>query len=162
MDVFVTGVAELDTLLATMEQKEIKKAVTRATRETIKKHVLPEYRQRIIAAGFVDTEATLDVAKPRAVARSRTQYGTELWIDRVRVVELREERGGTIGYDKKRGEKFFHPVAIEFGVATVEPERPLWRALMGNTQEALLEFYNHLRVAIAEVAARAQTKRPAA
>jgi len=152
---FVTGDKELDAILATMEDKEIKEAVRKATRATIKNHVLPGYRQRIIAAGFVDTEAMLDVAKPKAVARSRTQYGTELYIDREKVVALREERGGKIGYDTKRGEKFFHPVAIEFGVESVEPQRPLWHALNGNIPQALAEFRIYMRIAVAQIGRRA-------
>lgn len=155
-DVFVTGVAELDAILRTMHDKEIKKAVTRATDETIKKHVLPAYRANIEAAGFVETGATRDVAKKRRVKRSRLRFGSELYIDRELVVALRRKRGGRIGYDKKRRQDFFHPVAIEFGAPHTDPERPLWRALKGNTQAALAEFHKYLRAALAEVAARAK------
>src|SRR5688572_29745563 len=86
---FLTGDKELDAILRTMADKEIKKAVTMATDATIKNHVLPEYKQNIEAAGFVETGAARDIAKKRRVKRSRTQFGSELYIDRKKVVELR-------------------------------------------------------------------------
>jgi len=157
---FVTGVAELDAILATMEDKEIRQAVVKATDATIKNYVLPAYRANIEAAGFVETGATRDVAKKRRVKRSRTQFGSELFIDRVKVVALRRERGARIGHDKKRGEDFFHPVAIEFGDESHEPERPLWRALKGNVTAALAEFHKYLREALDAIVARGQATIP--
>lgn len=153
--IFVTGVAELDFMLAQMEPKQIRKAVVKATDAVIKHHVMSEYKQNITAAGFRETGATADVAKKRR-ARVKRQpgrlvFGSELYIDRVKVVELRRERGGRIGHDSKRNEDFFHPVAIEFGDESHEPERPLYRALKGNTQKALAEFHKYLRAVLTGV-----------
>lgn len=153
---FVTGDKELDRILATFEPKEVRKYVVKATDATIKNYVAPEYKRRINEAGFIETGATRDIAKKRRVKRSRVQFGSELYIDREKVVAMRKARGGRIGYDQKRGEDFFHPIAIEFGTETQEPERPLFKALKGNTEKALSEFRKALRAAINEVGRRAK------
>ena len=152
---FVTGVEELDQLLAVMEPKRIRPAVVKATDATIAHHVRPLYIQKITAAGFVETGATRDIAKKRRAKfkRSRTiqKFGSELHIDRVKVVAMRRERGGKIGYDKKRNEEFFHPIAIEFGDHRRPGEHPLRDALLGNAAAALAEFHKYLRAAITGV-----------
>lgn len=154
MRVILTGVKDIDAILATMERREVRKAITRATDRTITEYVLPQYRRHIEQAGFVDTGATRDVAKKRRVQRSRTRLGSELYIDRDRVVRMRRARGGRIGRDAGREEDFFHPVAIEFGTPDRPAQRPLRRALTGSRPRALAEFHRHLRTALAEVAAR--------
>ncbi len=149
--VFVTGVPELDYMLAQLEPKAIRPAVVKATDATIRYHVVPAYRDNIVAAGFVETGATRDVARKRRVKRSRLQFGSELWLDRRKVVEVRLARGGRIGFDKKRDEDFFHPIAIEFGTDRTRPERPMYDALMGNVPQALAEFHKYLRAVLTGV-----------
>lgn len=148
---FLTGDKELDELLAVMEPKHIRPAVVKATDATITNYVRPEYIQKITSAGFVETGATRDIAKKRRVKRSRMHFGSELFIDRQKVVELRLQRGGRIGYDKKRNEDFFHPIAIEFGTPHTKAEHPLRDALVGNTAAALAEFRKYLRAVITGV-----------
>lgn len=157
---FVSGIPEIDAILRTFEQKEVQKAVRMAARKTIVKHVKPSYRAHVEAAEFVETRATIQAAKVRQInaIRKRGIYGAELFIDREKVVQTRRERGGRIGYDKKRGEDFFHPVAIEFGTETVEPKMPLRTALKGNTAKALAIFYAELKIALVKVEARARAK----
>jgi hypothetical protein len=154
---FVTGDKELDRILATFEQKEVAKAVRKATRATVKNYVLPEYRRRIAELGFEETDATTDAMKVRAVKRSRVRSGTELRANRNVAVQKRRSRGGRIGKEKN-GKDFFQPRAIEFGDENDPPERPMFKALKSNAQHAIAEFRKHLRIAINEVAARAKAK----
>jgi hypothetical protein len=149
--VFATGVEELDFFLAQLAPKEVRKAVVKATDATINNHVRPLFIQNVEAAGFVETGALRDIAKKRRAKRKRPTYGSELFIDRVKVVETRRQRGGRIGYDKKRGEDFFYPIAIEYGTEHEKPERPLLNALLGNTEAALGEFRKYLRAVLTGV-----------
>lgn len=148
---FVTGDKELDYFLAQMLPKEVRKAIVKATDATIINHVRPLFIENVEAAGCVGTRAMIDIAKKRRTKRSRVQIGSELFIDREKIIELRRERGGRIGQDKKRGEDFFYPIAIEFGTAHERPERPLLRALLGNTAAALAEFRKYLRAVVTGV-----------
>lgn len=149
--IFLTGDKELDYFLAQLAPKEIRKAVVKATDATINYHVLPDYRSRIEAAVFVETGATRDVAKKRRARVRRPNFGSELFIDRQKVVELRRKRGGRIGRDKARGENFFHPIAIEYGNEHQKPERPLLRSLLKNKDSALAEFRKYLRAVITDI-----------
>jgi hypothetical protein len=155
---FVTGVKELDMILRTFEDKEVKKAVTKASRETLKKYVRPRYKQKIQSLGFVDTKATMDVVEIKAVKRSRVRYGTELRIPHDKVIQEREARGGVIGYDKKRQADFYHPIAAEAGMEGQSPPRSLFKSLKENEQQSLSEFHKELRIALAKASARAKAK----
>lgn len=151
-ELIVTGQEHIDRVLRTMEPKHVAKAVRRAAKDTITLYVRPAYRRNILAAGFVETGATRDAAVPRPIRGNRkTLFGHELHIDRQKVVEERRARGGRIGYDQKRKEDFFYPIAIEFGDQDTPPQRPLLRALLEQKAEALAVFYRYLTLAIAEV-----------
>jgi hypothetical protein len=153
--VFVTGDKELDAILATMADKEIKKAVVQATDAVIKNDVLAAYIANVEASGHVETGAMRDVAKKRRVKRSRTRFGSELFIDRTRVIEMRQSRGGRIGKDKKRNEAIFYPILFEYGDDKMAPTAPLRRALLSNRAAVMDSFRKYLRIAVREVAARA-------
>jgi hypothetical protein len=144
---------ELDFFLSQNSRpKEVRKAVVKATDATINNHVRPLFIQNVEAAGFVETGALRDIAKKRRAKRKRPTYGSELFIDRVKVVETRRQRGGRIGYDKKRGEDFFYPIAIEYGTEHEKPERPLLNALVGeHRSSALGEFRKYLRAVLTGV-----------
>lgn len=154
---FVTGDKELDMILRTFPDNEIRKAVRNASRTTIRQYVLPEYVRRVKELGFVQTGATRDIGKVKAVRRSKQRYGTKLTIPHDAVIDLRRQRGGRIGYDKKRKADFFHPIAIEAGVREGEaPPRALFKSLKANVATTMAEFRKNLRIALGQVAIRAK------
>jgi hypothetical protein len=157
---FVTGDKELDLILRTFPDNEVRKAVRKATRETIKNYTIPAYQKNVRESGYEDTGAMRETVRVKAVDRSRVRYGHELYMDRNKVIATREERGGEIGYDKKRKEEAFYPAMLEFGdpETGIETVAPLRKALKGNKTQALAAFRQHLRTAIGMVALRAKAK----
>lgn len=160
---FVTGDRELDAILRTFEPKEVRSAVRKATRATVKEVVAPQYRKRVEAAGLVETRAMRDIPKVRAVKRSRVQYGHELNVDHDKLIQTRRSRGGRIGHNKKR-DIFRYLWAWEFGAHGLPgmedmpqtPVAPMRRSLEESKDEALSFFKRHLRRALLAVAARAK------
>jgi len=176
---FVTGDKELDHILKTFPERELKKAVRQATRATVKNVVLPAYKANVQAAQLVETAAMRDAGKAKAVARSRTQYGHELNVDFDKVVAKRRAKGARVGLNKRK-EIFRYLWAWEFGErnlagldeiprpsvevggkkGSTTAVAPIRRALIRSKEAALLFFRQQLRVSLVAVAARAKLTMP--
>jgi hypothetical protein len=162
---FVTGDKALDRVLRTFPEMELKKAVRKATRATVKNVTLPAYKANVVEDDLVESGAMRDAGKVKAVARSREQYGHELNIDFDQVVAKREAAGARVGRNKKN-ELFRYTWAYEFGEQNLPgvepplPKAPIRKALEKSKDAAKLFFNRALRVALVQVAARAKLTIP--
>ena len=147
----VTGDKELDAMFRQLPITLQKKHMRKATRAAAKK-VNQEFKDNVPT----ETGALRDSAKVKAVKRKRNVTGHRVHIDREKLILERAARGGTIGFDKKRGEPFFYPAVIEFDPGG---DKPLRSALYGNEDEIKREAIAGVKAMIREAEAKAATVR---
>lgn len=178
--IIVTGVAELDAALASLEPKLQKKGIRKATREAAKKVVMPVVKASI-RAGAYDTGAMHDAVKVRATSRSIKKK-----TDIVKQFTRRDGKAGSFNVKKIVGQEFgakveitrkelnkqlvkrdiaplkdsdyYYPAAVELGADGTEPKKPIRRVLKSAHAPTLAVFRDELRAALDSIAREARAK----
>lgn len=142
--VIVTGLKQLDDVLAQLEVKVQKKFIRKALRNVAKKVV--ETAKRIVHAEAYDTGTLHDSFKVRALKRSRRGIGVAMFVDRDKLFALYESRHGRRPTPRSgEDEPHYYLASIEFGYSRpdgtqVPAVRPMRRALYEN-EDVLKQFF---------------------
>lgn len=154
--VFLTGLAQLDAKLASLEPKLQKKLARKSLRSIAKKVVAAA--KSIVQAEAYNTGALYKNFKVRALKRSRNRIGTSMFVDREKLfADYAARYGHTPNPAKGEKEPFYYLAAIEFGYQRpsgeqVEAVRPMRRALYDNANEFKQFFVTDIQELIREAA----------
>lgn len=160
--VVVTGFAELDSKLATLEAKLQRKLIRQALRKSGKRVI--EDAKSIVRAEAHDTGAFEKSISVRAAKRSRKYIGIEVFVDANKLfAESIKASGGTkltrrkeiiAAHRAERDAMEFYPAFIEFGYTRQDgteqpPVRSQRRALYDNERVIKDNFISDLRELVA-------------
>lgn len=154
--VIVTGVAQLDAVLRTLEPK-IQKKFTRKSLRNVGKLVMAAAKAIVQAEAYF-TGTLYKAFKLRAVKRKRNAIGVSMFINREKLfANYTAEYGHPPNPRKGETEPHYYPASIEFGFTRpdgteVPAIRPMRRALYDNAEAFKQFFANDLREIIQEAA----------
>lgn len=142
--VVVTGHEDIDRKLVTFEKRLQRKVLAQAGRKSADE-VLADFRRRVP----VDSGAMRAAAKRKAIKRTRTAIGSQVIIDRDKLVaEYTARVGRPPGKRLNDKEPFFYPAIVELGGAGFPARKPMREALYGNAEAIKRHYMDHLRKAI--------------
>jgi hypothetical protein len=176
--IIVTGYRQIDRRLLNFPPKVQRKLVRKGMRKAAKK-VQDKFKTEVAQAGLIDTGAYQQSTSVRAMKRSRVRVGVRVFIDRARLVKVRQRRlkvvgkralkallKATDGADSERQTAIsamdienkqkaaentgFYPAVYEFGTAKRAADRPLRKGLYDNASVIRQTFVDAMREVIRE------------
>lgn len=154
--VVVTGIKQIDALLATCAPKLQRKLAQKSLRNAAK--LVVKDAKAIIKAEAYNLGVVHDSLKVRALKRKRGRLGVSMFVDREKLFEdYKEEYGHPPHPLEGEAEPHYYLASIEFGTETQPAVRPMRRALYGNLEQCRAMFAADMRAFLNEVAVTGAT-----
>jgi hypothetical protein len=160
--VFVTGLKQLDDLLAGLEPKTQKKFTRQALRKSAKRVV--EAIKEIVYREAYNLGVLYESFKVRALKRSRRRFGVSMFVDREKLFAAYASwYGHPPNPAKNSTDPWYYLASIEFGFRRKNGReqraiRPMRRGLYDNEEEIKQYFIADLHEIISETGRKAKPK----